>query len=100
MVWGIDSLDVKWTESGEVIRFSYRVLDPEKAKVLNDKKNEPSDRSSGRRQTGGALLGEGGAIAPEFHARGWEGLLDGFFEQREIGKARTPSGCGYRNFSR
>ena len=42
MVWGIDSLDVKWTESGEVIRFSYRVLDPEKAKVLNDKKNEPS----------------------------------------------------------
>ena len=42
MVWGIDSLDLKWTESGEVIRFSYRVLDPEKAKVLNDKKNEPS----------------------------------------------------------
>lgn len=42
MVWGVDSLDVKWTESGEVIRFSYRVLDPEKAKVLNDKKNEPS----------------------------------------------------------
>ena len=42
MVWGIDSLDVKWTESGEVIRFSYRVLDPVKAKVLNDKKNEPS----------------------------------------------------------
>jgi hypothetical protein len=42
MVWGIDSLDVRWTESGEVIRFSYRVLDPEKAKVLNDKKNEPS----------------------------------------------------------
>jgi hypothetical protein len=33
---------VKWTESGEVIRFSYRVLDAEKAKALNDKKNEPS----------------------------------------------------------
>jgi len=42
MIWGVDSLDVKWTESGEVIRFSYRVLDPEKAKILNDKKNEPS----------------------------------------------------------
>jgi hypothetical protein len=42
MVWGIDSLDVRWTESGEVIRFSYRVLDPVKAAVLNDKKNEPS----------------------------------------------------------
>ena len=41
LVWGIDSLSVKWTESGEVIRFSYRVLDADKAKVLNDKKNEP-----------------------------------------------------------
>src|SRR6202035_1071920 len=42
VVWGVDSLAVKWGESGEVIRFSYRVLDAEKAKVLNDKKNEPS----------------------------------------------------------
>jgi hypothetical protein len=42
LVWGVDSLSVKWTESGEVIRFTYRVLDPEKAKVLNDKKNQPS----------------------------------------------------------
>jgi hypothetical protein len=41
-VWGVDSLDVKWTESGEVIRFSYRVLDPAKALALNDKANEPS----------------------------------------------------------
>jgi len=42
VVWGVDSLNVKWTESGEVIRFSWRVLDPELAKVLNDKKSEPS----------------------------------------------------------
>ena len=42
VVWGIDSLSVKWTESGEVIRFAWRVLDPERAKVLNDKKIEPS----------------------------------------------------------
>jgi len=42
LIWGVDSLSVKWTESGEVIRFSYRVLDAEKAKTLNDKKNEPS----------------------------------------------------------
>jgi hypothetical protein len=42
MVWGVDSLDVKWTESGEIIRFSHRVLDPEKAKILIEKKNEPS----------------------------------------------------------
>jgi hypothetical protein len=42
LIWGVDSLGAKWTESGEVVRFSYRVLDPEKAKVLNDKKFEPS----------------------------------------------------------
>ena len=40
-VWGVDSLSVKWAESGEVIRFNYRVLDADKAKPLNDKKNEP-----------------------------------------------------------
>jgi hypothetical protein len=42
LIWGVDSLTVKWTESGEIIRFSYRVLDPDKAKALNDKKSEPS----------------------------------------------------------
>jgi hypothetical protein len=42
VVWGVDSLGVKWAESGEVIRFSYHVLDAVKAKVLNDKTNEPS----------------------------------------------------------
>ena len=42
LVWGVDSLAVKLAESGEIIRFTYRVLDPEKAKALNDKKNEPS----------------------------------------------------------
>jgi len=42
VLWGVDSLSVKSVESGEIIRFTYRVLDPEKAKALNDKKNEPS----------------------------------------------------------
>ena len=42
LIWGVDSLKVKYAESGEIIRFSYRVLDTEKAKTLNDKKNEPS----------------------------------------------------------
>ena len=42
MVWGVDSLGVKTVESGEVIRFTYRVLDPDKAKILNDEKVEPS----------------------------------------------------------
>ena len=40
--WGVDSLTVKYTESGELIRFSYRVVDPEKAAALNDKHAEPS----------------------------------------------------------
>jgi hypothetical protein len=42
LFWGVDSLSVQSTESGEIIRFSYRVLDADKAKMLNDKKNEPS----------------------------------------------------------
>jgi len=42
LFWGIDSLSVKAVESGEIIRFSYRVLDADKAKALNDKKSEPS----------------------------------------------------------
>ena len=42
LIWGVDALAVKWTESGEIIRFTYRVLDPSKAKTLNDKKSEPS----------------------------------------------------------
>jgi len=42
LVWGIDAPSVKWAESGEMIRFSWRVVDPERAGVLNDKKIEPS----------------------------------------------------------
>jgi hypothetical protein len=38
--FGVDSFSVKAVESGELIRFTYRVLDGDKAKVLNDKKNE------------------------------------------------------------
>ena len=40
-MWGVDSLRVKLAESGELVRFNYRVLDPEKASALNDKKAEP-----------------------------------------------------------
>jgi hypothetical protein len=42
LVWGVDSLTVKLAESGELVRFSWRVLDPDKAQVLNDKRLEPS----------------------------------------------------------
>jgi len=38
LFWGIDSPSVKAAEAGELIRFSYHVLDPEKAKAINDKK--------------------------------------------------------------
>jgi hypothetical protein len=41
-IWGIESPSVKAVESGVILRFSYRVLDPQKAKTLNDKKLEPS----------------------------------------------------------
>lgn len=38
LYWGIDSLRVKSGESGEIVRFSFRVLDAEKAAPLNDLK--------------------------------------------------------------
>jgi hypothetical protein len=40
-VWGVGELRVKAAESGGLIRFNYRVLDPTKAAALNDKKVEP-----------------------------------------------------------
>ena len=39
--WGVGELRVKVAESGEIIRFNYRVLDPQRAAALNDKKAEP-----------------------------------------------------------
>jgi hypothetical protein len=41
VVWGVDSLSVKAVESGELVRFSYRVLEADKAKTLNDKTLTP-----------------------------------------------------------
>ncbi len=38
---GIDPVEVKQVSSGLMIRFSYRVVDEEKAKLLTDKKLEP-----------------------------------------------------------
>lgn len=40
-VWGIESPKVKYAESGEIIRFSWRVVDAERAKPLSDKKVNP-----------------------------------------------------------
>jgi len=40
-VWGIADPNIKAVESGVILRFSYRVLDPQKAKPLDDKKLNP-----------------------------------------------------------
>jgi hypothetical protein len=40
--WGVDSFAAKTVEAGQMIRFSYRVLDAQKAKALNDKKAAPT----------------------------------------------------------
>ena len=41
-VWGVSELRVKVAESGSLIRFNYRVFDPQKAAALNDTKAEPA----------------------------------------------------------
>lgn len=41
MVWGVDSIEAKSVESGAMIRFTYRVIDPQKAKPLSDKRQTP-----------------------------------------------------------
>lgn len=39
--WGVDTLSAKAIDSGLLIRFNYRVVDVEKAKMLSDKKATP-----------------------------------------------------------
>ena len=39
--WGVDQLSVKLVESSQLVRFDYRVVDPAKAKALNDKASTP-----------------------------------------------------------
>src|SRR5882762_1371413 len=40
-LWGIDNIQVRETSSGALLRFSWRVVDANKAKVLSDKKATP-----------------------------------------------------------
>jgi hypothetical protein len=53
LLWGINDMHVRETASGSIIRFSYRVVDPAKAKVLNDPKLNPVliDSNSGDKLT-------------------------------------------------
>jgi hypothetical protein len=39
--WGIDEVHVRSTASGALVRFSYRVVDAAKAKILNSKEAQP-----------------------------------------------------------
>ena len=39
--WGIDDIHVRYTASGALIRFSYRVVEADKARILNDKNTNP-----------------------------------------------------------
>ncbi|MHB8726444.1 MAG: hypothetical protein ACYC9Z_13920 [Casimicrobiaceae bacterium] len=39
--WGVDRLRVNYTSSGNLIRFSYRVLEPKLAKALGDHESTP-----------------------------------------------------------
>jgi hypothetical protein len=41
LLWGVDMLELKPVSSGAMIRFSYRVVDANKAKQLNDKEATP-----------------------------------------------------------
>lgn len=42
MTWGIDQMSAKLTESGALVRFSYRVIDAKRAQVLQDKAASPT----------------------------------------------------------
>jgi len=39
--WGVDELTVKLADSGQLVRFDFRVLDAAKAAPLNDRASEP-----------------------------------------------------------
>src|SRR6266852_5680444 len=38
-LWGVDDIHIRSTAAGSLIRFSYRVVDAEKAKILMDKRS-------------------------------------------------------------
>jgi hypothetical protein len=40
-VWGVDDIHVQETSSGALLKFTYRIIDANKAKLLNDKNNTP-----------------------------------------------------------
>ena len=51
LLYGVDQMQVRWTASGASLEFRYRVLDPHKAAVLQDKRVKPvlTDEATGTR---------------------------------------------------
>ena len=41
MTWGVDQLSAKLAESGQLVRFNYRIVDTVKAKPLHDRASSP-----------------------------------------------------------
>ncbi len=83
-LWGIDDIHLRSTASGSLIRFSYRVVDADKAKILSDKKATPY------------LIR---TIPPSGHASKWSRILDGVFQQRPICEAWRPRNGSNRHVS-
>ena len=38
-LWGVDDIHIRSTAAGSLIRFSYRIVDAEKAKIFTDKRS-------------------------------------------------------------
>ncbi len=48
MTWGVDQLSVKLAESGQLVRFNYRVIDATKAGPLNEKASKAMPPEDGK----------------------------------------------------
>jgi hypothetical protein len=55
--YGVDQLHVRWTASGQSLEFRYRVIDPDRAALLNDRRVAPvlTDQRTGVKLTVPAL---------------------------------------------
>jgi hypothetical protein len=81
-----------------LVRFSYRVADPQKAQPLSDKKLEPylADPKAGVKLVIPEVAR--GEVAPGDPARGGQIVLDGLLEQGAAGQARGSGRRGDREF--
>ena len=101
LIWGVDSLTVKAVESGELIRFSYHVLDPDKAKLMNDK-NTDAFLNAPEHQIQLVIpsLEKVGKLRQTAQSRIGQVLLDGVLEPAQDGEARRSCQHCYWAFSR